>query len=149
MLNATHYTIYCLLMPCLHPVPAKAYMSGTTASPPETRSGTPKSKSTGITINISVSPQGRLRYISTARSGCGQHPYCTHVSTEMLANVIVCSFTELLEQGLDLNMFMTLINYGNTFLSNVFMQINGFYNHLCQKAKIIIKLSLRKHAMVK
>ncbi|XP_053398629.1 uncharacterized protein LOC123556437 isoform X49 [Mercenaria mercenaria] len=36
---------------------AKNYVAGRTNSPPDTRTGTPKSKSTGITINISVSPQ--------------------------------------------------------------------------------------------
>ncbi|XP_060566107.1 coiled-coil domain-containing protein 169-like isoform X10 [Ruditapes philippinarum] len=36
---------------------AKNYVAGRANSPPDTRTGTPKSKSTGITINISVSPQ--------------------------------------------------------------------------------------------
>ncbi|XP_060566109.1 coiled-coil domain-containing protein 169-like isoform X12 [Ruditapes philippinarum] len=38
---------------------AKNYVAGRANSPPDTRTGTPKSKSTGITINISVSPQGK------------------------------------------------------------------------------------------
>ncbi|XP_045203050.1 uncharacterized protein LOC123556437 isoform X5 [Mercenaria mercenaria] len=40
-------------------IEAKNYVAGRTNSPPDTRTGTPKSKSTGITINISVSPQGK------------------------------------------------------------------------------------------
>ncbi|XP_060566101.1 uncharacterized protein LOC132725103 isoform X4 [Ruditapes philippinarum] len=38
-------------------IEAKNYVAGRANSPPDTRTGTPKSKSTGITINISVSPQ--------------------------------------------------------------------------------------------
>lgn len=40
---------------------AKAFVEGRSGSP-RTGSETPKSKSTGITINISVSPGGRLLY---------------------------------------------------------------------------------------
>lgn len=46
---------------------ARAYVEGRAPSP-DTRAGTPKSKSTGITINISVSPQGRREHCKHSQS---------------------------------------------------------------------------------
>ena len=101
---------------------ARAYVEGRAPSP---RAGadSPKSKSTGITINISVSPQGRVMYTHSHRSGergrklhtlitgffiCLINIFIIYKQLQMKTLIIICRFQIMIFESVDMFSFLAV-----------------------------------------